>query len=263
MERARAFAAEIAARAALHETTLAGPLGVQGLVELWSGNTPAAVELFEAAEGLEQAADATDPNMAWWRLEHAEALLELGRVDEAVARLDPWEATARRLGRGWAIAHATRCRGLVAAARGEVGEAIVLLEAAVAGHESAGDEFGRGRALVALGITLRRALQKRAAYEALDAARATFAAIGAEGWAAKAAGELGRIGGRRREPGLTAAERRVADLVAAGRTNSEVAAALFLSERTVASHLTRIYAKLGVRSRTELSRTLAGKVQTF
>ena len=56
--------------------------------------------------------------------------------------------------------------------------------------------------------------------------------------------------------GLTPAERRVAALVAKGRTNAEVAASLFLAERTVASHLTRIYAKLGVRSRTELSRAL-------
>lgn len=67
---------------------------------------------------------------------------------------------------------------------------------------------------------------------------------------------MGRIGGRRREPGLTPAERRVATLVAEGRTNREVASALFLAERTVASHLSHVYAKLGVRSRTELARRL-------
>ena len=55
---------------------------------------------------------------------------------------------------------------------------------------------------------------------------------------------------------MTAAERRVASLVAEGKTNREVAAALFLQERTVASHLTHVYAKLGVRSRTELARRL-------
>ena len=87
MERARAFAAEIAARAAC-ETTLAGPLGVEGLkVALWSGDTAAAVELFEAAEGIQHAADDSDPNMAWWRMEHAEALLEeTGQVDEQRSR---------------------------------------------------------------------------------------------------------------------------------------------------------------------------------
>jgi DNA-binding CsgD family transcriptional regulator len=75
-------------------------------------------------------------------------------------------------------------------------------------------------------------------------------------WAEKARAELGRIGGRRRVEGLTPAERRVADLVAKGLTNREVAATLFLSERTVATHLSHIYAKLGVRSRTELARRL-------
>jgi DNA-binding CsgD family transcriptional regulator len=64
------------------------------------------------------------------------------------------------------------------------------------------------------------------------------------------------FGRRMRVDGLTPAERRVADLVAEGKTNREVAAALFLGERTVASHPTHIYAKLGVRSRTELARKL-------
>ena len=72
----------------------------------------------------------------------------------------------------------------------------------------------------------------------------------------RARAELGQIGGRLRAEGLTAAEQRVAALVADGQTNREVAAALFLAERTVASHLTRVYAKLGVRSRTELARKL-------
>jgi DNA-binding CsgD family transcriptional regulator len=75
-------------------------------------------------------------------------------------------------------------------------------------------------------------------------------------WAEAAAAELGSIGGRRREEGLTAAERRVAALVAEGKTNREVAAALFLGERTVATHLSHVYAKLGIRSRTELARAL-------
>jgi DNA-binding CsgD family transcriptional regulator len=94
---------------------------------------------------------------------------------------------------------------------------------------------------------------KRPAREAIEAALEAFETVGASGWAAKARSELGRISGRTRAEGLTAAERRVASLVAEGRTNREVAAALFLGERTVASHLNHIYAKLGVRSRTELA----------
>ena len=106
-------------------------------------------------------------------------------------------------------------------------------------------------------MTRRRARQKRPAREAIEQARAGFEELGAEGWAERARGELGAIGGRTRSEGLTPAERRVADLVANGRTNAEVAATLFLAERTVASHLTHVYAKLGVRSRTELARKLA------
>jgi DNA-binding CsgD family transcriptional regulator len=130
---------------------------------------------------------------------------------------------------------------------------------AVAGHEAVDDPFGRARALLALGIVRRRARQKRPARESIEAALEAFEELGAATWAQTARAELGRIGGRTRAEGLTAAEQRVAALVAEGRTNREVAAALFLAERTVASHLSRIYAKLGVRSRTELAR----KLQTF
>ena len=115
-------------------------------------------------------------------------------------------------------------------------------------------------------MTRRRARQKRPARDAIEQARAAFEELGADGWAARAGEELGAIGGRTRQEGLTPAEQRVAELVANGRTNAEVAATLFLAERTVASHLTHVYAKLGVRSRTELARTLAdetGKVATF
>lgn len=134
-----------------------------------------------------------------------------------------------------------------------------LLERAVDEQDAVGDPFGRARALLALGVIRRRARQNRPARETIAAALAGFETLGAAGWAERARSELGRIGGRTRVDGLTAAEQRVATLVSAGRTNREVAAALFLAERTVASHLTHIYAKLGVRSRTEL----AGKVQTF
>jgi len=170
--------------------------------------------------------------------------------------LDVWERDAARLGREWVLAHVTRCRGLVAAAQGDVDRAGSLLEQAVTQHGEVGDPFGRARALLALGIVRRRARHKRDAREAIGAALGGFEQLGAATWVEKARAELGSIGGRQREEGLTAAERRVAALVAEGQTNREVAAALFLGERTVAGHLTHIYAKLGVRSRTELARRL-------
>jgi DNA-binding CsgD family transcriptional regulator len=226
---------------------------VLGLVEAWSGNLRNAVAHFAAADEGRYGTGERDPSDFWWRAEYAEALLEVGRIDEAVDLLDRWEAAAARLGRERVLVQITRCRGLVAAARGDVEEALALLEQAVSEHEAVGDPFGGARALLALGIVRRRTRQKRDAREAIAAALEAFEMIGALGWAANARAELGRIGGRRREEGLTAAERRVAALVAEGRTNREVAAALFLGERTVETHLSHVYAKLGIRSRAELA----------
>ena len=232
---------------------------VPGLVALWRGDAATAAERLGEADRQAAALGWGAPNMRPWTADYAEALLELGRIDDAVRVVDLWEADAIRLGQDRVLAQVTRCRGLVAAAEGKVEQARSLLEQSVAQLEHVGDLFGRARALLALGAVRRRARQKRSAREAIEAALEGFETLGASTWAERARGELGRISGRTREEGLTAAERRVATLVAEGRTNQEVAAALFLGELTVASHLTHIYAKLGVRSRTEL----ALKVQTF
>jgi DNA-binding CsgD family transcriptional regulator len=256
LESARSLADAGSRLAEKQEALLPGLNALSGLIHLWSGDAAEAVERFATAETTARAAGWAEPGLRWWRADYVEALLELERIDEAVSVLEPWEADGARLGRGLVLAQATRCRGLVSAAKGDVVRASLLLESAIAGHEEVGDPFGRARTLLALGVLRRRARQKRAAREAIEEALAGFTDCGAEGWTKKAGAELGRIGGRRREEGLTAAESRVAALVAEGRTNREVAAALFLGERTVETHLSHIYAKLGVRSRTELARTL-------
>ena len=256
LEQARELLERILQLAEMHGSRFQGPTAALAVVDLWGADPQAAVARFDAAERLSDAGDAADPGMRWWVPEQVEALLELGRVDDAVARLDAWEADGLRLGRDWVLAHAERCRGLVAAALDDVEQAVPLLTEAVSRHEAVEDPFGRARALLALGVVKRRLRQKRASRDAIAGAVALFEQCGAEGWAEKARSELGRIGGRRREEGLTAAEQRVAALVVEGRTNREVAAALFLGERTVEAHLSHIYAKLGVRSRTELARAL-------
>jgi DNA-binding NarL/FixJ family response regulator len=86
---------------------------------------------------------------------------------------------------------------------------------------------------------------------------ATFEGLGSISWTDRTRAELARIGGR--APGgdeLTQSKRRIAELVAGGKTNKEVAAILFIADRTVESALTQIYRKLDVRSRTELARVL-------
>ena len=229
---------------------------ILGLVARARGDQPQAAHWFRGAELQSAAFQWREPSARWWTPDWFELLLEDGDLDEAERILDAWEADALRVDRPYVLAQTVRCRGLLAAARGDVGGAIALLEQAVTAHEEVGDPFGRARALLALGIVRRRNRQKQPAREAIEAALQDFEAIGAAGWTAKARRELGRIGGRRREEGLSPAEQRVADLVARGRTNREIAATLFLAERTVASHLTHIYAKLGVRSRTELAHRL-------
>jgi DNA-binding CsgD family transcriptional regulator len=229
---------------------------VPGLAALWSGDAATAAELLGDADRQARALGWGAPDQRPWTADYAEGLLELGRIDEAARVIDVWEADAVRLGRRRVLAQVTRCRGLVAAARGAVGDAVSLLEQADDRHEEVGDSFGRARARLALGIVLRRVRKKRPAREAIVGALRGFEELGAATFVERAHAELGSIGGRGREEGLTAAERRVAVLVAAGRTNREVASELFLSERTVAGHLTHVYAKLGVRSRTELARRL-------
>jgi DNA-binding NarL/FixJ family response regulator len=120
--------------------------------------------------------------------------------------------------------------------------------------------FERARTLLARGAARRRANHRRAARDSLGEALEVFDRLGARLWADRARAELARIGGRAPSPdALTTTEQRVAALVAAGRTNNEVAAELYVSVHTVEKALTRIYGKLGVRSRTELSRKLAAK----
>lgn len=231
-------------------------MAVLGLVARWSGDPSVAEKWFEKADRRASELGWGEPSVRWWTADYVEMLLEDGRIDDAVRHVDVWEADAARVGREWVLAHVTRCRGLVAAAEGDVPRAGSLLEQAVEQHEDVGDPLGAARALLGLGIVRRRARKKRDARDAIQAALEGFEQLGAAYWAEKARSELGRIGGRTRAEGLTPAERRVAVLVAEGRTNREVAAALFLSERTVASHLSHVYAKLGVRSRTELAREL-------
>ena len=99
---------------------------------------------------------------------------------------------------------------------------------------------------------MRRAEQKRAARETLEASLSLFEQLSASTWAERARAELARIAGRRPgSNGLTPTERRVADLVSEGLSNKEVAAALHVTVKTVEGTLSRIYAKLGVHSRAQ------------
>ncbi len=236
-------------------------LGTLGFVAAQSGDREAAARWFAEAEAVTTRLGWRDAGRRWWVADQIEVLLELEQVDEAERIIVAWEQELKT-GDERTRAHITRCRGLLEAARGDTRQSVALLAEAVGQHEAVGDTFGRGRALLALGAARRRERQKRPARDAIAGALADFDKVGAATWSTKARAELGRIGGRTRAEGLTPAERRVAALVAEGRTNREVAAALFLGERTVETHLSHVYAKLGVRSRTELASKFRSDEQT-
>ena len=155
------------------------------------------------------------------------------------------------------LAQAARCRGLLAAAQGDLDRAATAMEDALDHHARVAQPFDLARTMLAKGQVQRRQKSKRPARETLNQALAIFDRLGAPLWAEKARAELGRIGGRAPSPtGLTPTEWQVAELVGQGMTNREVATALFVSEHTVRANLKRIYGKLGVRSRTELAARL-------
>jgi DNA-binding CsgD family transcriptional regulator len=229
-----------------------------GHTTLALGDAAGAVESFAPLLAHHDREEIREPGALPFMSDAIEALVEAGRLEDARRPLETYEATAERLGRHRGIAAARRCRGLLAAAAGDLPDALRELHAAVelASHETT--PFECARALLALGVTQRRANRRREGRETLQVALGTFERVGAALWAERTRVELSRLSGRTASPGaLTPAEERVAALVAEGKTNREVAAALFLSERTVEGHLTHVYGKLGVRSRAELAHVLA------
>jgi DNA-binding CsgD family transcriptional regulator len=193
---------------------------------------------------------------AYFRIvpDEIDALVALGRLDEAEALLAPFEEAGRNLDRAWVIATGARCRALVHAARGDLAGATAAADEAVREHDRLPLPFELGRTLLVRGAVERRAKRKREARDTLTKALEVFDGLGAALWADKTRAELARIGGRAPSSlDLTATEDRVAALVAAGSTNREVADSLFVSIHTVEANLKRIYRKLGVRSRTELA----------
>jgi DNA-binding NarL/FixJ family response regulator len=229
--------------------------GVLGLVALAENDAEAAVDVLEPAWARMQEAGIGNPSI--FPVPHVlgEAYAAAGRLADAVA-----VAGALRTVAGsehpWSRAMAGRCEALVASERGDHVTARAALEAALAAHGELPEPFERARTLHVQGRIERRAHNWAAARAALTAALTQFDALGAARWAERAASDLARLPGRRpaTEDGLTATENEVAALVAQGLSNKEVAARLFVSVRAVEANLSKIYAKLGIRSRTELAR---------
>ena len=232
-------------------------LSVLGFLELSLGRPAEADAYLSRAVELVEAMGVREP--AYFRIvpDEVEALVALGRLEEAEALLAPFEEAGTNLDRAWAMATGARCRALVLAARGDLPAASAAVDEAVIQHDRLPLPFELGRTLLVKGTVQRRAKRKRDARDTLEQALEIFEGLGAVQWAERTRAELARIGGRAPSSiDLTPTETRVAELVAAGGTNREVADALFVSVHTVEANLKRIYRKLGIRSRTELASAL-------
>jgi DNA-binding CsgD family transcriptional regulator len=205
-------------------------------------------------------------------------LLALGELDAAAEAAATAEARARTSLLPQRTATAVCARAAVLLARGDPAAAIETAREALPLAESAGNPVLGARAQALIGTALARAGSGDAAIAELEEAERALYSAGAFREADAAAQELRRLG--RRGPArrirdaraaggtgagaagiaaLSAREREVATLVASGKRNRDVAAALFVSEKTVESHLARIYDKLGVRSRAALATIVAGE----
>ena len=235
------------------------PFSMQALAlaRLSVGDARGAHEVLQPYLPFIAAAGIVEPGVVRFVPDDVEALVRLGDIGQAEKLLAPFERIAVELERGWARAVSLRCRALIAAATGDFAAAEVSLEYSLALHRSVPFPFDHARTLLIAGEINRRARHKKLAGDHLTESLAIFRRLGSPLWEARAREELQRIGVSTAtgpvDTQLTPAEWRVAQLVAAGLSNARVAEQLFMGQRTVESHLSHIFRKLGVRSRTEMS----------
>jgi DNA-binding NarL/FixJ family response regulator len=184
----------------------------------------------------------------------------MGVLAKGVPTADQAVADATRLGDPQLLSQALGVRVLLRFLR-DVDSAVLTAREALRHHERIPMPFEKARTLLVLGQLERRQRHREAATTALRAALDEFERLKTPLWAERARTELARTELARTDVAtikggsdLTVSERRVAELAAKGMTNRDVAAALFISPKTVEANLVRIYRKLGIHSRAELGR---------
>lgn len=208
-----------------------------------------------------------EPGFWPWHDHYAIALVLTGRFTEADEFLAPLERLAAERGHRSVAARLHVVRGRLHAALGDVGRGEQSFEQARALLTELPMPYEKARVDYVHGLALRRAGRRRDASDRLTVARQAFLALGARVLVQRCDRELktGRKIGHGSAPDggtLTQQEQTIASLVATGMSNREVAAELLLSVKTVQFHLTRVYTKLGVRSRAELAARGAGPTET-
>ena len=199
-----------------------------------------------------------EPGLLDWPVHYAGALIDLGRRDEAVAAVERFTRTAEQRGSRSRLAAMARLRGEIATAARAHQDARRNFEDAVElGPDTPALE--RAVALAAYGRFLRRRGERRAAVERLAAAHQRLTELGATPFLARCEAELAACGvapsadRARRSAALTPQEQIVGGLACRGLTNAQIARQLVLSVKTVGYHLSNVYTKLDVHSRSQLA----------
>jgi DNA-binding CsgD family transcriptional regulator len=229
-----------------------------GLLALVEGEPDRAVAALEAVEESDLERGTAEPRILQWAANLIEARAWVGEEEKARRTLAWVEAAELRTGGAWNEGAAARGRGLL----GEDDELDEHFGRSAAAFERGEAQFERARTELLWGERLRRARRRADARDPLRRALNIFERVGCAPLADRARRELeatgesiARVTPERRDE-LTPQELRIGLRVAEGRTNPEVANELFISRKTVERHLSQIYRKLGIRSRTELARVL-------
>ena len=236
---------------------------LRGEASWWAGDITAAIRHLELAARYADELGWRDPGVRA-QVDHllGEAYLAIGRTAEA-AGISAWlREFGTRMDRPVQTGNACRIDALAAAAEGDLAAAVLCARAAVTAHEQSRLRLDAARSLLVLGRIERRSRNRPASRAALQRSWDLALAIGHSPLLAQVADDLGRATTGRPHAagtGLTGAEQRVAERIAKGATSREAAAELFVSPRTVETHIASIYRKLGVQSRLELRRALTGQ----
>ncbi len=238
--------------------TIAALTALLGFVEWSDGDAVGALAHLRRSFVEREAMGLREPGRSRFLGDHIETLIACDEIDEARDLIALVYDRSVAVGRPSGISAAQRGSGLLLARDGDQSGAQDAFAAALAALDGVPLPFERARTLLAQGQALRRGKARRAAREVLAAAHDEFTRLGAQLWAARASNEIDRVGGRvSTSLELTDTERRVAELAATGASTRAIAAAAYISVKTVEANLTRIYRKLGVTSRAELAALMA------
>jgi len=251
---ALALATEVGAR-----WNVAESLAALGFVELSAGDLNAAAAHLDGVDEIYRQIGLGEPRLFRYQADHIETLVALGQLERARSALERLEQQGTPVAKPWVDAMATRCRGLLLAAEGDLAGAERSFNQSLGHHRELGLPFELGRTLLCLGRLQRRRKQRKAARETLQQSLDVFEELGAPLWARGARAELDRTHVRQAPHELSPTEQQVARFAASGLKNREIAERMFLSPKTIEANLARVYGKLGIRSRAELGAAMSAR----